>query len=136
MFFLRMMFWLSIVILLIPAGPEPTTTTADAGDHTVTVDGAIGAAAATVSDVAGFCERNREVCDTGSVAFDVFVAKAENAARLAYRLVAGRGSDVTDTAGPRPRDASYRWDGSPTSSDTLLPSDREPAWQGPTGEEI
>lgn len=141
MFLLRMMFWLAVVIMLIPTASDETPSARPDG-KAVTVDGAIGAAAATVSDVAGFCDRNSAVCETGEAALDLFLVKAENAARLAYRMVSERrGGTAGETTGRdavETRDAAYRRIGETTlePADTLNAEDLEPAWRGPAGEEI
>lgn len=88
MFFLiRVAFWLSLVILLIPAdaAPEGTTTT---GRQVSTFE-AVGAAASTYQDLKGFCGRNPEACDTGRAALDTFSAKARTGLRWVYRQLDG-----------------------------------------------
>lgn len=141
MFLLRMAFWLSVVVMLIPSDESPATKTPSAEDPELSVNGAIGAAAATVSDMAGFCERNREVCETGSAAFDIFLAKAENGARLAYRIVTDEKPGSADSSRrdqANAREAGFNGSG-PTSSPphgTLRETDLLPAWQGPRDEDI
>lgn len=83
MFLLRSAFWLTIVILLIPADPQ----TGEA--PRVTVVNALMAAQATVADLSGFCERNPEVCATGSAAVGMLAEKAENGVEMIYRYLDG-----------------------------------------------
>lgn len=83
MFLLRSAFWLTIVILLIPTDPQSGEA------PRVTVVNALMAAQATVADLSGFCERNREVCATGSAAIDVFTEKAENGVEMIYHYLDG-----------------------------------------------
>jgi hypothetical protein len=81
MFFLiRAAFWLSVVILFIPADPETGT---DA--PRVTAIDALVAARATIADISGFCERNPDVCTTGNAALRLFSEKAHNGVRMLYR---------------------------------------------------
>jgi hypothetical protein len=139
MFLLRMTFWLAVVIMLVPAGTDPSPVTTS--DRQLSVDGAIGAAAATVSDMAGFCGRNREVCETGGAAWSLFVAKAENAARLAYRMAAGTpgaASRDDDRSTASLSSAPGQASGTPgaAGTDTLRESDLEPTWRGPGAEDI
>ena len=84
MFLLRSAFWLTIVIMLIPADPQ----TGEA--PRITVVNALMAAQATVADLGGFCGRNPDVCVTGSAAIDVFAEKAGDGVDLIYHYF-GRG---------------------------------------------
>jgi hypothetical protein len=97
MFLLRSAFWLTIVILLIPADPESGEA------PRITVINALVAAQATIADLGGFCERNPDVCMTGSAAVDVFAEKAGNGVDMIYRYFgdaedpdAGEGTLTTD----------------------------------------
>jgi hypothetical protein len=83
MFLLRSAFWLTIVILLIPADPQSGEA------PRVTVVNAFMAAQATVADFSGFCTRNPEVCTTGSAAIEVFAEKAENGVEMIYHYIDG-----------------------------------------------
>ena len=141
MFILRMAFWLAVVIMLIPSDDVPSNKATVAEPPELSVDGAIGAAAATVSDMASFCDRNQKVCDTGARAFDVFLAKAENGARLAYRILSDVNGDVSNGNErdlTKAREANLR-SSEPASSakrGTLRATDLLPAWQGPRDESI
>jgi hypothetical protein len=120
MFLFRMLFWIVIVILILPA-PRPSDEGGETGSD-VTVTRAVGAARATVSDMAGFCQRNSDVCETGRAVFSTFWAKARYGAQLLAEVVsgAGEGDDKTPT------------DGAVEAHDTLTPDDLVPAWRGPT----
>ena len=106
MFLIRAAFWLSLVVMLIPADP-------DSGQEAPRVSAmqAFFAAKATVADMSGFCERNPDVCTTGGAAFRVFAEKARSGARTLYDYF---GND--SAAEPE--------------SDTLRLEDREPGWRG------
>lgn len=110
MFLLRAAFWLTLAVMLIPADPKTGTEA-----PSVSALEAFGAARATISDISGFCERNPNVCVTGSAALDVLAEKAQNGARLLYRYLDDNGA-VPAAAGE---------DG------TLNRDDRAPAWQAP-----
>lgn len=112
MFLLRAAFWLGVVILLIPADPETGTEA-----PRVTAFDALVAARATIADMSGFCERNPDVCVTGSAAFDLFSQKAENGAKMLYRYFDGEGAQETPAG---------------AMNGTLTPEDIAPAWRGPT----
>ncbi|WP_421724276.1 DUF5330 domain-containing protein [Bauldia sp.] len=111
MFLIRIVFWLSIVVLLMPANPE----TGEA--PRVTVMNAMLAARATVTDLSGFCERNPDVCVTGRAAAEVFAEKAENGARMIYRYLSDIQGNETDTP-----------------QGTLTDDDLMPTWIEPTDE--
>ena len=111
MFLLRSAFWLSIAILLIPADPEAGTEA-----PRVTALEALVAARATIADMSAFCDRNPDVCVTGSAAWQLFTEKAENGARMLYRLF---DEPVAEEPG---REAS---------NGTLTPADMAPPWRGP-----
>ena len=141
MFILRMAFWLAVVIMLIPSDDVPSTEAPVAEEPELSVNEAIGAAAATVSDMASFCERNQQVCKTGAQAFDVFLAKAENGARLAFQILNDVNEGATEGgAGEQTtaRDADYRRSEPAPSAGrgTLRETDLLPAWQGPHDEDI
>ena len=110
MFLLRAAFWLSIVIMFIPADPQT-----DSPAPRVTVIETLVAARAVVADLSNFCERNPDVCVTGNAAFHVFAEKAQSGARMLYRYIDERFEDgaVKDEQG------------------TLTGEDRQAPWQGP-----
>lgn len=119
MFLFRILFWIVIVILILPAPSEPRGKS-EAAAPGVTVTRAVGAARATVSDMAGFCQRNAEVCVTGRAALTSFWAKARYGAGLLAEIVNG--------ADEGPGSAQT---GSADVHDTLRPDDLVPAWRGP-----
>jgi Family of unknown function (DUF5330) len=110
MFLLRAAFWLSVVIMFIPADPQ-----SDSPAPRVTVVETLVAARAVVADLSNFCERNADVCVTGNAAFHVFAEKAQNGARILYRYFdqGTDGSAAKDEQG------------------TLTGEDRKPAWRDP-----
>ena len=108
MFLIRAVFWLSVVILFIPADPE---TGAEA--PRVTAIAALVAARTTIADISGFCDRNPDVCTTGGAAFQLFSEKAHSGVRMLYRYF--------DKAG----------DKSEVDQGTLKREDLLPAWHAP-----
>ena len=77
MFLLRTIFWLVVLVLLLPTNEQQQSQV-------------YGTAQAAVKDVSGFCERNPTVCATGKDAFDVFVHKARFGAEMLMSFVKGR----------------------------------------------
>jgi hypothetical protein len=88
MFFLiRMVFWFSLVLLLLPLGTAGT-------GNTVGPIQALMAAREAVGDLAGICERKPDVCETGKSAIQTITTRAGEAARIA--------SDLLDDDKPAP----------------------------------
>lgn len=124
MFLLRVAFWLSIVIILLPSGSQqpkaaPNIDTADA----------VSAASAAVADMRQFCARQPEACSVGSQAAVAFGYKAQAGAKMLYEflsdtLTPAETGSITP-ASIRKTDAAGR------SQDTLRPTDLAPAWHGP-----
>jgi len=77
MFLLRTIFWLIVLVLLLPTNEQQQSQV-------------YGTAQAAVKDVSGFCERNPNVCATGKDALDVFVHKARFGAEMLVSFVKGR----------------------------------------------
>ena len=75
-FIVRAMFWIGIVVLLLPVGGDAQFKTADALD----------AARSAVADLSGFCERNPGTCETGAKAVSAFGHKMAESAKWAYAL--------------------------------------------------
>jgi hypothetical protein len=112
MFLLRAAFWLTIVILLIPADPQSGEA------PRITLVNAFMAARATVADLSGFCERNPDVCVTGGAAIDVFAEKAENGVRMLYRYFDEEDGEDGGADGA-------------ANHGTLSPDDLALPWRGP-----
>ena len=113
MFLLRAAFWLSVVILLLPGDPK---TRADA--PRVSAVEALVAARAAIADMSAFCERNPDVCETGTAAFQVFAAKVQYSARTIYDYFNRPESEGSET-------------GADDRLGTLSPEDRTPEWRAP-----
>jgi Family of unknown function (DUF5330) len=86
MFLLRSAFWITVVLLLLPADDQPAQKDAQTKfkPQTITTTQALGAAQETLSDFSGFCERNPSVCIAGETAFEVLQRKAKYAVRIVY----------------------------------------------------
>lgn len=116
-FLLRVAFWLSIVVVLLPAGPKT-----DPDAPAVSTFEAIGAAQAAIKDARGFCQREPEACAVGSQALQVFGQKAQNGARMLYELL----SSSSETKQDGPTGSTPR-----PGRDTLTADDRALPWLGP-----
>jgi hypothetical protein len=114
-FLLRVAFWLTIVLVLLPtSSPKPATGGVDATE-------AVVAAGAAVSDVSGFCTRQPEACAVGAQAATVIGQRAQAGAKMVYEFVSDQMARGYTGSVPQ---ASH-------SQNTLKPSDLDPAWQGP-----
>jgi len=121
MFFLfRVAFWLSIVVVLLPAGPK-----SDPNAPAVGTFEAIGAAQAALKDARSFCQREPEACVVGSQALQVFGQKAQNGAKMLYEFLSSNSAEsISKNDGPTgstPR----------PGRDTLTANDREMPWLAP-----
>ena len=149
MFVLRTLFWLAVLILILPTGrsadtaavkPAPEEAYFDAGS-------AIDAAVATVGDLSSFCTRNPKVCETGTAAAAAFETKAKQGVRMLYDWATGsddgpnaqpdRALDRAAATGLPHADAattgSFRVaaQSKPKSQNTLRLEDIIPEWSGP-----
>jgi Family of unknown function (DUF5330) len=123
MFLFRIVFWLAVVVLLLP-----TEERQQAKLYETT--------AATIERLATFCDRNPTACAAGAEAWSAFVKKAEFGARVAVDLIASRGQRADGTVAA----SSARANGSaaaepratPAARNTLSRDDLGPAWRGQT----
>ncbi len=114
-FLLRVAFWLSIVVVLLPSGPKTDPNAPSVGTFE-----AIGAAQAAIKDARGFCEREPDACAVGSQALQVFGQKAQHGAKMLYEfLSSGTPHDEPTGSTPRP------------GRNTLTADDREIPWLAP-----
>ena len=90
-FLLRTAFWLSIVIMLLPA---PETMKSESG---VGAAQAVSAASATFSDMSQFCARQPDACQVGSQALTHLGHKAQVSAKWLYDTLTSK-SASTQTA--------------------------------------
>src|SRR3954453_2105639 len=124
MFFLiRVAFWLSIVILLLPTGSQQPKSA-----PTIETSEAVSPPSAAVSDMRQFCARQPEACSVGSQAAVAFGYKAQAGAKMLYDfLTEALAPAETGSVGPNNR----KRETSSNPQDTLLPGDLAPAWRGP-----
>lgn len=127
-FLIRVAFWLSVVVMLLPTGQSQV---AAQGPQVAAAD-AFSAAGAAVTDMRNFCSRQAEACAVGSQAATVFGHKAQAGAKMIYEY-------LTDKVGPEGSVAGGT--GKPAATvgqitekpaqNTLTPADRAPVWRGP-----
>lgn len=126
-FLFRVAFWVTIVVLFLPADPASQRDGKRAQVGTVE---ALSVAQAALEDAARFCGRKPEACETGAQAFQTFGQKAQYGAKMLYEFLSDKFGDSDHTAsagdGLRLR-KSYNHPG----RDTLTPADVVPRWNGP-----
>src|ERR1043166_6120986 len=120
-FLLRVAFWLTIVLVLLPSGGSQPNAKSNVG-----ATDAIVAASAAISDMGNFCDRQPNACVGGAQAAAALGQRAQAGAKMVYDFlsehsVRGEPTGVTNGTG-------RNW---PVSQDTLVASDLEPSWQGP-----
>lgn len=122
-FLLRVAFWLTLVLVLLPSGgSEKSGAQANIG-----ATEAIIAASAAVSDMSNLCDRQPKACEVGAQAAVALGQRAQAGAKMVYDLFSEhsiRGGDVTSVTNGTAR----KW---PVSQNTLTAADLEPAWRGP-----
>jgi hypothetical protein len=120
-FLLRVAFWLSIVLVLLPSGdyqPKDQAPRIGAAD-------AVNAASAAVSDLSGFCGRQPDACEVGGQAAIAFGQRAQAGARYLFDVLHDRLAPSATGSVPRANGSA------PPSQHTLKPSDLEPEWRAP-----
>ena len=125
-FLARMVFWLGLIIALLPIAPlRQDTSPAKVG----AVD-SLSAASAAVSDIHQFCVRQPEACAAGSEAIAQFVQKAETGAKLLYQFLNERKTKNDLPIGMKNPDKAPI---GRISLSTLTPTDLAVSWRGPAG---
>ncbi len=113
-FLLRAAFWLSLVIIFLPAD-KPDGSDAPS----VNAFQAISAAHDAFSDFSQFCSRNPDTCVTGGAALQVFGEKVRTGVKM---ISSAFGNHSKSGAG----------DPETVGTGTLTPDDLKPAWHDPS----
>jgi hypothetical protein len=131
-FLLRMAFWLTLVLAMLPTGNSQPQAHANAPQ--IDAADAVVAAGAAVSDVSGFCDRQPEACKVGAQAAVVIGQRAQAGASMVFdfiqeRMARSETGSVSETkvisaSMSRPIPTH------PGSQSTLKPADLEPSWHG------
>ena len=124
-FLLRMAFWLTVILALLPSGGSQPTPKLN-----VSAIDAMSAAKATVTDVQSFCDRQRDACTVGSQAAVAIGQRAQAGAKMLYEYLnhhlgsrdgAANGASAEATPLPLARPSQH----------TLSPNDLAPTWHPP-----
>lgn len=90
-FIIRSVFWLSLVLLLVPFGGTGTDN-----EDTVGPVEAFVAARGALGDISGMCERKPDVCEVGKSAIYTIGVRAREGARMAMAAI-DEDDEVADT---------------------------------------
>jgi hypothetical protein len=139
MFFLiRMAFWMSVVLVLLPSGNSQRSAPPPGSD--LGAMETLSAASATVSDMSRFCSRQPDACTIGSQAAVALGQRAQAGAKMVYDFINERGAPhETGSVTTRPARQVASQGGSHAapaakSQDTLTATDLVPAWRAPRRE--
>ena len=120
-FLLRVVFWLGLVLVLLPRDKTPESDKLPQ----IGASEAVSAATAAVSDMGQFCKRQPAACDVGGQAATVIGQRAQEGARKLYQIITDKKApDHTGSIGDAEAtivDAGSR--------DTLTPDDLGAAWR-------
>ena len=131
-FLLRVAFWLTIVLALLPSGGAQQSAEAKVGPTDAVV-----AAGAAVSDMSNFCDRQPGACVVGAQTAVAIGQRAQAGAKMVYEFFSDHASRGNETGSVTklksgPKLAAVRTvPASPGSQSTLKDSDLDPIWQGP-----
>lgn len=120
-FLLRMIFWLGIVLILLPSvGSQPLLKS-----HVSTSE-ALWAAKVVAADIEHFCERQREACVVGSQATVTLGQRAQVGAKMLYEFLSEQfGSNESK---PTPSTVPVPIPPARPPPQTLRPADLVPPW--------
>jgi hypothetical protein len=123
-FLLRMVFWLGLVLVLLPREKTPESNKLPQ----VGASEAVSAATAAVSDMSQFCKRQPAACEVGGQAATVIGHRAQEGARKLYQIITDkRASDRTGSIGGGVDAAVVEV----VPRDTLTPDDLLAEWRAP-----
>jgi hypothetical protein len=126
MFLVRMAFWLTLVLVLLPSGrSEPV------GGPQVAASDAVSAASSTVSDMRQFCSRQPDACAIGSQAVTALGHRAQAGAKMIYDFITAR-MGQTESAAPGRTTPAAIHSVVQSPEETLSAADVALPWRGPT----
>ena len=129
-FLLRMAFWMSVVLVLLPSGGSQPTATAPSSE--LGAMETLSAASKTVSDMGRFCTREPDAGAVGSQAAAALGQRAQAGAKMVYDFISERAAPrETGSVTARPRQVASQGAPAAKSQGTLTAADLVPAWRGP-----
>src|ERR1700736_452557 len=123
-FLLRLVFWVGLVLVLLPRDKTPGTDKSPQ----LGASEAVSAATAAVSDMSQFCKRQPAACEVGGQAATVIGQRAQAGARKLYQIITDkRASDHTGSIGGIENAETVLAEAAPR--DTLTPDDMQGEWR-------
>lgn len=128
-FLIKTAFWLSLVIVFLPAPQNEGAKTA----QMIGTTEAVSLLTAALNDARGFCSRNPDACVTGAAAAQTFGYKAQYATQLLHDLIADKLDDAAAASPPAKQESLKKSAerSADAGADTLSPADLQPAWRSP-----
>ena len=103
MFVFRSIFWLGVVVMLLPPAPDGTAPAPRVG-----VLEALGAARTFARDLSKACERNPHACTVGSDTLTLMMRKAETGVDIVGALISSD-EDTPEAGTLTKRDLTAEW---------------------------
>jgi hypothetical protein len=125
-FLLRMAFWLTVILALLPSGGSQPTSKLN-----VSPIDAMSAATATVTDMRSFCERQPDACTVGSQTVVAIGRRAQAGAKMLYEYFSERFGARDASAENAAASKAVPMPTARPSQHTLSPADLTPGWRGP-----
>jgi Family of unknown function (DUF5330) len=131
-FLLRLVFWVGLVLVLLPRDKAPDTDKAPQ----INASEAISAATAAVNDMSQFCKRQPAACEVGGQAATVIGVRAQDGARKLYQTITDKKAPDADKKSPDhtgsigPVDDADAVTANAAPRDTLTPDDLVAEWHG------
>src|SRR5512143_2583986 len=123
-FLFRIIFWLGLVLVLLPRDKTPES---DKAPQIGAAD-AVQAATAAVSDMSQFCKRQPTACEVGGQAATIIGQRAQDGARKLYQIITDKKApDHTGSIGADQADIAV----AEAPHDTLTSDDMALEWRGP-----
>jgi len=124
-FLLRLVFWVGLVLVLLPRDKAPESNK----QPQLGASEAVSAATAAVSDMSQFCKRQPAACEVGGQAATVIGQRAQAGARKLYQIITDkRPPDHTGSIGVTASAGASLVDAAPR--DTLTTDDVQVEWRG------
>jgi hypothetical protein len=124
-FLLRLVFWVGLVLVLLPRDNTPGTDKSPQ----LGASEAVSAATAAVSDMSQFCKRQPAACEVGGQAATVIGQRAQAGARKLYQIITDkRPPDHTGSIRGKENAEATLAEAAP--HDTLTPDDMQLEWRG------
>jgi hypothetical protein len=127
MFFLmRMAFWLTVALVLLPSfGSQPSAK----GPQLDTTEAAVAAGSA-VADISHFCERQTEACVVGAQAAAVIGHRAQAGAKMVYEFISDKVQEKGETGSIGAPSGPVAAPKHVAGQQTLTSDDLGPGWRG------